>query len=136
MDSKQHSAAYEEVRRDIEELERRLAQLRLVAEYHRQKAGVPAGGANSSNEPLSRNESPRNGRFSANISQRQAAALVLGESPKPMKTLVIAKKMIADGYPSNDIKKLKTSLFTTMTRQKRIFGKAGRGLWKLKEAEV
>jgi hypothetical protein len=50
-----------------------------------------------------------------------------------MKAKAIAEAMIRGGYPQRDLRKLTTSLFTMMTRQKTSFDKVSRGLWALRE---
>ncbi len=141
MDTKQHKAAYEEVQRDIEEMERQLDKLRTVALYHKIKAGV--GSVQVVAYPATITASPPTiapmestlGRFANGIPQSKAAKIVLEEAGRPLKTEEIARRMMREGYHTADIKALKGALFTTMSRQKHTFAKAGRGIWTLQETD-
>ena len=73
------------------------------------------------------------GRRFAVMRQIEAAAKILEESGKPLKTAAIIEKMIAGGFPQQDVKKLRTSLFTSLSRKPDMFVKAGSGLWGLKD---
>jgi len=134
VNAEQHARFYEEVQADIARLEAELEELRAVANYHRLKAGL--GNATSGRaettiaaaEERTSDAKPGSGPFSS-IKQVRAAEIVLRESSKPLRTSEIARRLIEGGYPALDAARLKTSLFTTMTRKKDVFVKAGVGLW-------
>jgi hypothetical protein len=134
MDQQQHREAYEEACQDIAEVERRLERLKTVAEWHKEKMACQDGAdANGAPEPERGHVAgPATRRF-LRAKQSAAARIILGETGEPMKAKAIAEAMIRGGYPQRDLRKLTTSLFTMMTRQKTSFDKVSRGLWALRE---
>jgi len=137
MDAEQHARFYEEIKADIAELEQKLDELRAVANYHAIKSRIshPAGAVSAAESmaatrPGSQSVSNRY----AGMRQIQAAEALLLEAREPLRTAEIAKRLIAGGFPAKDPARLKTSLFTSMTRKHATFRKAGPGLWTLVSA--
>jgi len=130
MDAKQHLAAYKEVKQEIEALERQLTELRTVATYHRIKGRLHLRSAHQT-RPAGATTQPE--RFT-NMSQSEAAKVLLEEAGQPLRTGEIARRMVRGGYPGGDPKKLKSSLYTTMVRQKHTFDRVGPGTWAIAQA--
>ena len=124
MDARQYAEAYQDACQEIADLEQRLNELRSVAEFFRVRSEGfdPAQGCEEATQPT--------GRF-ADLSQSQAAKILLRDAGQPLPTAEIAERLVAGGYPARDIDRLKASLFTTMQRQEHTFVKAGKGLWRL-----
>ena len=134
MDAEQHVRFYEEVKADIAELEQKLKELRAVANYHAIKARIsrPEEGAGATHSMVgTRSGSQRPSNRYAGMRQIQAAKALLLVAGEPLRTAEIARRLIAGGFPAKDPAKLKTSLFTSMTRKQETFRKAGPGLWTL-----
>ena len=132
MNTGQHAQFYEEVRADIAELEAKIAELRPVAKYHQDKAGSALRNniqKTDENQP----ESAIKDNCYSGMKQADAVIRILSNVKEPLRTREIAQQLIDGGYPSENIARLKTSIFTTMTRKADIFTKAGPGQWKLKK---
>jgi hypothetical protein len=120
-----------DVTEDIARLEAELADLRSLRKYLENKAKLDGRKTGD----LKHNDLPKSNRF-ANAKQIDAAAIILREASEPLKTREIVRRLVAGGFPATDLARLKTSLFTTMTRKDTVFAKAGAGLWKLKESQA
>jgi 16S rRNA U1498 N3-methylase RsmE len=131
MDNKQYADLYLDVSAELERLEADVENKRRLRDYLREKAEQCGN-----NTPPGRSPRTPGSRRFAKSKQIDAAKVVLSEASEPLKTREIAKRLIDGGFPSDDLPKLKTSLFTTMTRKEGIFEKAGPGLWKLKAIEA
>jgi hypothetical protein len=123
MNKNKYTELYSEALADLQRLEAETDNMRRLCSYLQKKAG-PRGNDNA--PPAS----PKSRRF-ADSKQIDAAKVVLSEASEPLKTREIAKRLIDGGFPSDDLPKLKTSLFTTMTRKTDVFKKVGAGLWTL-----
>ncbi len=124
----EHAAVLVEVQADIAATETRLTELRLVANYHREKAGN--AGETLSPDSVVITSATKNGHL-ASMTQADAAETVLREAGKPLRTAAIVQRMAEGGFPMADPKRLKMSIFTTMSRKKDRFRKASKGIWKL-----
>ncbi|MGD0897929.1 MAG: HTH domain-containing protein [Thermoguttaceae bacterium] len=129
MKANKYGELLQEVAADLEKLEKDVEGLRALYKFLRKKAGLvererlgPPIANGSEAKPL------------AGVKQIEAAVMVLREAGQPLKTRDVARGMIEGGFPSNDPARLKTSLFTTMTRRTDMFAKAGPGLWTLAKA--
>jgi hypothetical protein len=129
MKANKYAELLPEVAADLEKLEKDVEGLRALYKFLRKKAGLidrerlEAPVANGSEaRPL------------VGMKQIEAAVMVLRQAGQPLKTRDIARRMIDSGFPSDDPARLKTSLFTTMTRRTDMFAKAGPGLWTLAKA--
>ena len=131
MNANQYADLFAEVTADVERLEAELAQVQAVRKYLENK--VEKNGSGVSDHSSER--APRSRPF-AGMKQIGAAAIVLQDAKQPLKTREIAKRLIDGGFPAKDIARLKTSLFTTMTRKPEVFKKAGVGLWALAKTEA
>gem|GEM_PF-4893674 len=133
-----HAAALEQINVEIQRLESELAIAKAVANYHAARVAKTES-ADTKRERISKavgnvqireatagSETPY-----AAMTQYEAAATVLRNAGKPLKTGEIADEMISGGFPQTDRKKLSISLFTSLLRKKDVFEKAGSGLWKL-----
>ena len=148
MEVAQHKEMYQEAWEDYVTARAAVGELLAVARYHAKKAGINFS-PNGSGEILAESEIPEldsdptespskasdvrpvpTGIF-ANMKQVDAAEAVLRESSKPLNTRDIAEKMAGGGFPHDDLRKLRNSIFTTMTRKPKTFEKAGQGFWKL-----
>ena len=133
MNAEQHAMFYDEVQADIARLETELTELKAVAQYHHLKAEMAADKVAEKSTKKTGIARVRVGPY-VSMKQVEAAESVLRESPEPLRTREIAERLMNGGFPAKDIARLKTSIFTTMTRKTDVFEKAGAGLWKLKEA--
>src|SRR5262245_15695009 len=92
-----HREVLNEIQQEIAALNERLGQLQAVADYHASKL-------NGSKLPDSRSHTG-NGQRSGlsarlkNRNQREAAAIVISESEKPMRVGDIARTLMENGYP-------------------------------------
>ncbi len=125
MNVTQYTQLYREARADLANLEQEVTRLRAVCEYLQLKAGADTASPTSQPRGVA-------GPF-ARMRQVDAARQVLRDATSPLKTSEIAKRLIAGGFPATDEARLKTSLFTTMTRKGEMFAKTGPGRWTLKE---
>lgn len=64
-------------------------------------------------------------------SQGDIAAEILRDYGRPMRASEIAHVMINQGAADADRRKLRNSIFTTMTRKADVFQKVGTGMWTL-----
>ena len=83
-------------------------------------------------KPQKEPSSPVGGEF-AQMTQSQAAKMVLRENKDPLPTQAIVDEMIRRGFVSADHKRLKASLFTMMTRNTS-FEKVSPGVWAITES--
>ncbi len=130
MSAERHAEFYKELQAEIADLEQKLKELRLLAEYHGKKAGI-RGNSSPRKRTKKKAAARRPHRSTGGITQAKAAESILREAGKPLRAAEIAQRVINSGFEGSDLKKLKISLFTTMTRQKHVFEKAGPGLWTL-----
>jgi len=120
----------------LEEVDRDIARLQAVRDYHASKMGVSKHEDNGQNSvsTVPSNTSP--GRFKSS-GQRDAAYAILSEAKGALKSKAIAVAMVANGYPSKPEKlgKLANALYTMMKRNPGQFKKVGTGLWTVKAQE-
>ncbi len=64
-------------------------------------------------------------------SHTAAAESVLQQAGGPLKMAEIIKRLESDGHPVGDRRRFYASLYTSMSRRKGRFKKAGRGKWTL-----
>jgi len=129
-----HSEFHAEIQAEIQQLESYLERLRLIAEFHREKAGSATtnGSADQAPSPVDDLKiiTHRPARF-ANLMQVKAAEMALSEIGRPATAAEIVEQMISGGFPETDRSKLRNAIFTGMTRKPSVFKKVGRGLWDL-----
>ena len=131
----------EKINLDIQRLEIELAEAKAAASYisrtmnrspRKQAPKKSSKKPAKSSMPLSADSTQVDlSKPLSELTQYEAAATVLKNAGKSLKTGEIADAMIAGGFPQTDRKKLSISLFTSMTRKSEIFKKAGSGSWKL-----
>jgi hypothetical protein len=142
-----HAAALSDIEEEILSLEQKLAEAKAAASYHTAKLSRSdlSSQHQHSGDGDERKQSktpvtPRaihaapNQRF-ATMRQIDAAAQILKESGQPLKTAAIVQEMVDGGFPQQDVSKLRTSLFTSLTRKPEVFEKVGTGLWGLKATQ-
>ena len=135
-----HLQVLSEVERDLESLYSQIPttllmqikSLESVAKYHQAKLGGVDAVVNLVSEKQPAIVPPNNGSL-AGMRQIEAAEKVLRAASSTMKTAEIADAMVKRGFETDDLKKLKMTLFTSLLRKSDVFEKAGVGSWKIKQ---
>jgi hypothetical protein len=141
-----HAEILREVRQDIAALKERLEKLLAVEAYHAEKVGTShisngVAGEKYSNghrltDSVAASKQKPPGRF-AGLGQREAAIAMLREAGKPLRCGEIARGIKGGGYDfPHDAILLANSLSTSFRRCPKVFRKAGRGLWALKDPQA
>lgn len=132
MDLQLHAKAYQEAEAMIRSLREQLAELEVVAAYHKKHAKIPPRKQTSARlAPASPNGSDGRSRFKK-MKQRDAARAVLAEANGPLSTAEIATRMTEGGFEA-DLPTLKRLLFSNLQKAKRTVSSVGPGIWTLKQ---
>ncbi len=135
MQSNHHLQALQEVRADIAELERQLADLRAVERWHAGKV-EDATPEKTEPAPARTTEGSANGKrppeFAA-LNMADAAVIVLRRAGKQMSTPEIAREIMSGGYPTRNPDGIRNATFSMLNREKERFRKVGKGEWELIE---
>lgn len=136
-----HTAAVlQTVKKDIAELEAKLAQVKAFAVYlESQPEPSPtmppkASEAKLPNKTLTSQVGPPESL--ASKKQFEAAAIVLRDAGRSMRTAEIAEAMLTRGFKHPNPRKLKISLFTILDKKKDMFAKAEKGFWILRDSDA
>lgn len=112
-----------DVQREIAALESQLSELRTVERYlGRHSLRGANSGENGKSQAI---------RVAADLNQADAAALIIREAGNPLKTGIIANRMIERGLSDVPAKQLTLSIYSTMSRKPEIFKRVAPGTWDL-----
>jgi hypothetical protein len=125
-----------EVRQDIPAMESELAELRRVESYL-SKSPPPETEPTEKSVPIpAADDAPAiapSGRFKSVTSLAAAAAEIIRENGRTMRSSEIAAILVQGGYPASgsDARAFPNTVFSAMSRRTDLFRKVSRGLWNV-----